>query len=358
VANLDSIRAQQDAHRSAVRTREVLVKMELAQLEHAKAQVKHRKAALSDATIELAHTEILSPVRGVVVSREVDAGETVVARLQSPLLFTIAQDPRKMQVETRVDEADIGRIRVGQDATFTVDTFPTRKFSGLVDQIRKAPHLVQNVVTYTVIVNTDNRDMALLPGMTSSVRIVVKKNPNALKVPNAALRFRPRGTAAGVAKVPDSSSGSLAGGEGSPEERLRKLIEALNMDKDQQAKVWAMFKEARERIVGVMTKGGKPEDIGSVRLAERRRIQKGIESLLTDDQKKVYKKLSTVRASTDNKPSRVWVLGSADRPVPVDITVGMSDGTSTEVVSGNLKEGQQVIIGIERPTSSNGGLRF
>ncbi|MFH1113308.1 MAG: efflux RND transporter periplasmic adaptor subunit [Pseudomonadota bacterium] len=357
-ANLDSTRAQQDSQVSAVRTREVLIKMELAQLEHAKAQVEHRKAALGDATIELAHTEIHSPVRGVVVSREVDVGETVVARLQSPLLFTIARDPRKMQVETRVDEADIGRIRVGQEASFTVDTFPSRKFEGVVDQIRKAPHLVQNVVTYTVIVTTDNRDMTLLPGMTASVRIVVKRNPNSLKVPNAALRFRPRTADTEEAKVAASSSGQGSGDEGSPEVRLRKLIEALDMNKDQQAKVWAMHKEARERIMGAMAQGGKPEDILSARQVERRRMEKGIESLLTDGQKTVFRNLAAARAGTDNKPGRVWVIGSNDRPAPVDIVVGMSDGTSTEVVSGDIKDGLPVIVGIERPASSDGGLRF
>ncbi len=358
VASLDSARAQQEAHKSAIRTREALVKMEQAQLSHAEAQVKHRKAALNDANIELNHTAIHSPVRGVVVSREVDVGETVVARLQTPLLFTIAQDPRKMQVETRVDEADIGRIHVGHAAAFTVDTFPERRFSGVVDQIRKAPHLVQNVVTYTVIVMTDNQDMALLPGMTASVRVVVKRSSSALKVPNSALRFRPRDTSPEAGKAAAPSSGSGSADEDSPEGRLRKLIEELNMDKDQQAKVWSMYKEARGRIKGLMAQGAKPEGIRSARLAERQRMQKGIEALLTDEQKNAYRSLSAKRGSAENKPARVWVESSHNRPVPVDITIGMTDGTSTEVVSGDLKEGQHVIVGMNRATSSDRGLRF
>lgn len=358
VASLDSTRAQEESHSSTVRTREAMIKMERAQLSHAEAQVEHRKAALNDAKIELAHTSIHSPVRGVVVSREVDVGETVVARLQAPLLFTIAQDPRKMQVETQVDEADIGRIRVGQAAAFTVDTFPGRKFSGTVDQIRKAPHLVQNVVTYTVIVITDNEDMTLLPGMTASVRIVAKQSSNALKVSNAALRFRPKGAGAQAEKASASSADSASDDQGSPEDRLRKLIEVLNMDKDQQAKVWAMYKDARERITGLMAQGAKSEDIGAARQAERRRMMKEIEAMLTDEQKGVYRSLSAKRGSSENKPGRVWVVGSHNQPVPVDITVGMTDGTSTEVVSGDLKEGQNVIVGMERPSSADGGLRF
>ena len=133
--------------------------------------MERRRAALADARIDLEHTAIRSPLNGTVISREVDVGQTVVARLQAPLLFTIAQDLRKMQVEASVDEADIGRIHPGRRAIFTVDTFPGRKFSGVVDQIRKAPHEVQNVVTYTVIVASDNTDLALLPGMTATVRV-------------------------------------------------------------------------------------------------------------------------------------------------------------------------------------------
>ncbi|MDQ7785660.1 MAG: efflux RND transporter periplasmic adaptor subunit [Desulfomonilaceae bacterium] len=356
VASLNSARAQEASQVSAVRTREALIKMEVAQIKHAQAQVEHRKAALNDATIELAHTSIHSPVRGVVVSREVDVGETVVARLQAPLLFTIARDPRKMQVETRVDEADIGRIRVGQSAVFTVDTFAGRKFPGVVDQIRKAPHLVQNVVTYTVIVLTDNQDMALLPGMTANVRIVVKQSANAVKVPNAALRFRPRD--AGTEAVSGRASTSDPGNEGSPEDRLKRVVETLDMDKDQQAKVWAMYREARERVMGLMAQGSKPDVINEARLAERRRIEKGIEAMLTEDQKGVYRTLSNRRESMENKPGRVWVTDAGGRPVPVDITVGMTDGAFTEVVAGDLKDGRHVIVGMERPTSSDRGLRF
>jgi HlyD family secretion protein len=143
------------------------------------------------AQVDLDHTYIRAPVDGVVVSRNVDVGQTVAASLQAPTLFLIAQDLTKMQVDTNVDEADVGRIRVGQDATFTVDAFPGESFKGKVTQIRKAPINVQNVITYNVVVAVPNPDLKLFPGMTANVKILVDRREHVLKVPNAALRFRP-----------------------------------------------------------------------------------------------------------------------------------------------------------------------
>src|SRR5262249_47319802 len=138
-------------------------------------------------------TTIRAPVNGIVVSRAVDVGQTVAASLQAPVLFTIAQDLTKMQVETSVDEADIGRIKVGDRATFTVDAFSGEMFTGAVTQIRKAAQVVQNVVTYTVVIAVENPAGKLLPGMTANVKLVVAEKPSVLKVSNAALRFRPAG---------------------------------------------------------------------------------------------------------------------------------------------------------------------
>ena len=158
-----------------------------------RAQVKQREAALQQAQVDLDRTVIRAPVNGVVVSRAVDVGQTVAASLQAPTLFTIAQDLTKMQVETSVDEADIGRIKVEDRATFTVDAFPGETFSGTVTQIRKAALIVQNVVTYIVVIAVDNPGGRLLPGMTANVKLVVAEKPSVLKVSNAALRFRPGG---------------------------------------------------------------------------------------------------------------------------------------------------------------------
>ena len=164
-----------------------------AQLETAEAQVGQSEAALRQAELNLDHTIIRAPVDGVVVSRNVDVGQTVAASLQAPTLFQIAQDLAKMQVDTNVDEADVGRVRVGQAVTFTVDSFPGQTFSGAVVQVRKAPQVVQNVVTYDVVVSAPNPELTLLPGMTANVRIITDRKASVLRVPNAALRFRPPG---------------------------------------------------------------------------------------------------------------------------------------------------------------------
>lgn len=167
-----------------------------AEVRTAQATVEQREAQLAAAQVDLARTEIRAPVDGVVIKRSVDVGQTVAASLQAPELFVIAKDLRDMQVETSVDEADVGRIRAGQKASFTVDAFPGRHFAGTVSQVRKSASNVQNVITYTVLVTARNADLALLPGMTANVRIVTDTREAVLKVANAALRFRPAGEVA------------------------------------------------------------------------------------------------------------------------------------------------------------------
>lgn len=173
-----------------------------AQLETARAQVKQREAQLRAAEIDLARTEIRAPVDGVVLDRRVNVGQTVAVSLQTPVLFTLAQDLRDMQVEVAVDEADIGRVAPGQAAIFTVDAFPGREFTGRVSQLRKQPRTTQNVVTYTVIVATRNDDQRLLPGLTATIRIVADRRDGVLRLPDAALRYRPPGVAAAPAAQP------------------------------------------------------------------------------------------------------------------------------------------------------------
>lgn len=156
-----------------------------------RAAIEIARATLRMARIDLDRTVIRAPIDGVVIRRSVELGQTVAASLEAPTLFTIAHDLREMQVHARVDEADIGQIRIGQSARFSVDAYPDRTFSGQVIEIRRAPEIVQNVVTYTVVIATDNSDLALLPGMTALVRIATVERPQALLVPNAALRFAP-----------------------------------------------------------------------------------------------------------------------------------------------------------------------
>jgi HlyD family secretion protein len=275
----DSALAQHEASRAQERAQAAMVDSAAAQLEVAEAQLKSAgaqvaqvQAALSQAELNLEHTVIRAPVDGVVVSRNVDVGQTVAASLQAPTLFLIAQDLSKMQVDTNVDEADVGRVRVGQPVRFTVDSFPGQTFAGDVVQVRKAPQVVQNVVTYDVVVSAPNPELKLLPGMTANVRIVTDRKDNALKVPNAALRFRP----SGVANEPPPQRGPA--GQKAPQ--------------------------------GPRADSGKPRGL----------------------------------------PGQVWVVGADGQPRPVTLVLGISDGTFTEVVEGELADQQQVIVGSISPT--------
>lgn len=161
-----------------------------AQVEVMKAQVAQADAALKSAELDLSHTRITSPVNGIVVSRNVEVGQTVAASFQAPTLFVIAQDLTKMQVDTNVSESDIGGVKEGKEAEFSVDAYANRLFHGLVAQVRNAPLSIQNVVTYDVVINVDNHDLDLKPGMTANVSIVAARKERALRVPNAALRVR------------------------------------------------------------------------------------------------------------------------------------------------------------------------
>ena len=217
---LGAEKAQRLVEDAAILSAEAAVRMARAEVVNAGAVVTQKQAALEQAEIELARTVIRSPIDGVVVGRDVDRGQTVAASLEAPKLFEIAQDLRRMELHAKVDEADIGRIRVGPVATFTVDSFPDRSFAGTVVQIRKAPEVVENVVTYTVVISAENPDLLLLPGMTAIVRVVVDETRDVLKLPNAALRFRPEGEATGGdVGEPDDASSAVAwvkGADGRP----------------------------------------------------------------------------------------------------------------------------------------------
>lgn len=190
-ADRDKALATFNAATEDVKTANAQLAVTQAQANSAAATVKQREAVLVQAKIDLERTGIRAPVDGIVIKRSVDAGQTVAASLQSPELFVIAQNLQNMQVDTSIDEAEIGKIKLGQRATFTVDSFPGRSFAGEVLQVRKAATNVQNVVTYVVVVSAQNPDLSLVPGMTANVRIVTDTRESVLKVPNAALRFRP-----------------------------------------------------------------------------------------------------------------------------------------------------------------------
>jgi HlyD family secretion protein len=174
---------------------EAALRMSQAEQQHAVGAVKQQTAALEQALVDLERTVIRAPVDGEIIGRDIDRGQTVAASLEAPTLFTIAQDLSQMELHAKIDEADIGRAQPGQRASFTVDAFPNRRFAGHIAQIRKAPETIQNVVTYTVVLAAENSDMALLPGMTAIVQVVIEHLDDVLKIPNAALRYRPPGHA-------------------------------------------------------------------------------------------------------------------------------------------------------------------
>ncbi len=239
--------------RSDLDTAETNYETAKAQVGSAKAQIEQAKASLALDQTNLKHTRIISPVDGVVISRNVDVGQTLAASFQTPTLFTIAEDLTKMQIDTNVAESDIGVVKVGQEVEFSVDAYPDITFKGKVWQIRKAPITVQNVVTYDVVIQVNNKDLKLMPGMTANVSVIITTRQDVLRITNAGLRFR----------FSDKPAG--AGGAGTAEKK------------------------------------------GPV----------------------------------------VWVLEQG-KPKRVSITPGISDGNYTEVVSGDLKEGEQLLVEVLR----------
>jgi HlyD family secretion protein len=229
-AGLRAAEAEMEVAKEAVVAAEAGQRMADADVLYAEAAERQQAAELDQARIDLARTVIAAPNDGVVIGRDVDRGQTVAASLEAKTLFTIAQDLRHMEVHAKVDEADIGQIRVGQRASFTVDAHPGRTFSGTVEQIRKASEVVENVVTYTVVLSARNADLALLPGMTAMIQVVVDEVEDVLKVPNAAVRFSPPKSAAAR---PVANAAAAASASGSP------------------AVVWVLGADARPRAVRV-----------------------------------------------------------------------------------------------------------
>jgi HlyD family secretion protein len=218
-ATHDSAIADLEAGQANVRAAQASLDVARAQVSSAEAQVRLKQAALAQAQVDLDNTSIRAPVDGVVVARNVDVGQTVAASLQAPTLFLIAQDLTKMQVDTNVDEADVGRVTVGQAGTFTVDAYPGQQFQGKIVQVRQAPQVVQNVVTYDVVLAVANPELKLMPGMTANAKILVARRDQVLLVPNMAFRVRvDSGVSAGpqrMATVQPASAGQTGMGSAS-----------------------------------------------------------------------------------------------------------------------------------------------
>lgn len=333
------------------------IRTQESQVASAQANVRQREVVLQSAQVDLEKTTIRAPVNGVVIARKIEPGSTVAASLSAPDLFIIAQDLRAMQVETSIDEADIGRLKVGQNATFTVDAFPRRNFSGKVTQIRKAAQVIQNVVTYVVTISAENPDLALVPGMTANTRITVDSRDNVLKVSNAALRFKPLGeSGAPAGKTGDSAAtaptGAAAGAAAQATQFRDRLMTDLKPDEAQKARLDQVFATMRSKLTGLRD----VQDEGERRKASseaRNEMRREIEAVLKPEQKAAWEKIlaetSTGRSGGASAVTagRVYVLGADGKPQAVEIRVGLTDGTYSEVVSGALKENDEVVIGTQ-----------
>jgi HlyD family secretion protein len=340
--NHDSLVAQRDVAKAQIETAK-------AQLEQARAQAEQARAALKVAETNLRYTTIRSPVNGVVISRNVDVGQTVAASLQAPTLFTIAKDLTRMQVDTNVSEADIGSVKLGQEAVFTVDAYPERSFRGKISEIRNAPINVQNVVTYDVVVQVDNPELRLKPGMTANVSILLAHREGVLKVPNAALRFQPEESAREARpQAPAEAAASAAGGA-----QLERLHKALELTSEQRAQVEEILRASRGEFQA-LREAAKPEEA-------RRRIQallrQKLWGLLTEAQRARFE--ATVQGAgpgAQGSPGRVWISGQVGRPTPIPLLLGITDGSWSEVLTGDIQEGVEVIVDdLARKKAAGGG---
>jgi HlyD family secretion protein len=333
-----------------------------AQIEVAKAQVKQKEATVAQRRIDLENTFIRSPVDGVVIARNVDVGQTVAASLQSPILFTIAQDLKQMNVEVNVDEADIGRIREGLMATFTVDSFAGRTFPGQVRQVRKAPKEVASVITYTVVVSTQNPDLRLLPGMTANVTFQIARRENVAMIPNAALRFRPGNARPERSPTETAATPSRGNGQDRVRQQIETLKRELDLTKDQEQKVIAIYREMGQKL-RQMRESGTPFDQMREEIAKlRRAAEDKVAALLSPEQKSKYDDLRGAASDSGPRRGTVYVLGANGEPKQAAVMIGITDGTNTELVSGEIKAGDQVIVGADakgRTAGSQGpGRRF
>ena len=338
-------------------------KVSQAGIDSARASISQSQAAMQVNQVDLGRTTIIAPIDGVVVDRQIEPGQTVAASLSSPVLFKIAQDLSKLEVKITVDEADIGQVKEGQTVKFTVDAFPEDSFEGVVTQVRKQPETSANVVAYIVLAEAENPGGKLLPGMTANADIVVEQRRDVVKVPSAALRWKPADAAANSQRG-GQGGGQGAGGPGGPGGpgqgggggggqggqgrgggMAGRLLADLNLDAGQKTKAEAIFADARQKA---MANAG-----GDRRKAMRESMETAfaqLEPILKPDQKP---KLVALRARMAAQQGQrrggmsagvVYVLRK-NKPEPVAVRVGATDGSSTEIVSRDLKPGDQVITG-------------
>lgn len=309
-----------------------------AQISSAEAQLLQREAQLDQAKLDLDRTQIRSPVNGTVIDRQVDIGQTVAASLSAPTLFTIAQDLRQMQIEADVDEADIGKLSDGQRVRFQVDAYPDRHFNGLVSQVRKAATNVSNVVTYKVIIDAPNQQQLLLPGMTANVNIIRGQQQDVLRVPNAALRFKPAG----------ANSANQA--QGQPD-MAAELIKQLNLSSDKASAVKKRYAEFSQVLQQARTSSNNNpmSDMRQQMQQLRQKLHNDLQLILSEDEFKRFNELNAQRrsqrsANDSGTPAQVWVLDAQQQPKMLNIRVGLSNDEYSEVLGDTLHANDAVIV--------------
>jgi HlyD family secretion protein len=398
-ASLERSRAQfADSKRNMDRTTELYKKgleselnysAALTTFESNQAGLKQAQAALDRAKINLAYATIYAPINGVVIDRKVNVGQTVAASFSSPTLFTIANDLRRMQVQTTVDESDVGRISIGQEATFTVDAYADEKFTGTVSQIRLAPQSIQNVVNYIVIIDVQNDELKLMPGMTANVKILVASATDVLRVSNMALRFQApadlvdttaanamrggfqgRGeggrdssrmsqnsAAGGNAETPNGSPGSQngqSGGRGtrgggnfqsSPEmmqrfQAIRDSIQAAHGGKLSQEDLRS---EMRKMFANRMPQQNPPVQ-QSQQSQQKPKITSDATKFGINSNYPAYQKSAYIPSHQSGR-GRVWILKANGMLESIFVRTGLNDGRYTEITSMRLNPGDQVVLG-------------
>ena len=367
-AALDTARAQRDSQRAAAaqaraalsgalaqqKTLAADQKMAQAQLATVGAQILQREAVVRQIGVDLRNTDIRSPVSGVVIQRNIELGQTVAASLQAPTLFLIADDLRRMEISANVDEADVGTVHEGQRASFTVNAFPGRMFEGRVKQVRLGSQTVQNVVIYTAIISVENPRHELKPGMTANLRIETERRDDVLRVPNAALRWRPptpqpdanQPSPLAVESAPRGGN-EAAGGRRAMQEYVAAIRSELDLSSDQRGKLDALLAEQRRGLGGLAS-----EPDAAVRRAKfvemRRGLEASVAELLTPEQQVKFRaiadRFSPAGAAREGQAGRVYVVGSDGKPQQVALRVGATDGGVTEVMAGALETGREVIV--------------
>jgi HlyD family secretion protein len=356
VEQRDTMQATYDTAIANLQAAEAQITQTRARLDQQKAQVKQRRAALEQARLDLEHTIIRAPIDGTVIARNVDVGQTVAASLQAPTLFTIAQDLTQMLVYAKTDESDVGRIPGGAEAQFKVDSFPNRTFRGRVKQVRMNAYTVQNVVTYDTIIEFENADLKLLPGMTAYVEIPVASMRDVVKIPNGALRFTPdlpepertallrkygllgpartggAGTAEASTGGTSAPQGGQSGGTGSDDSRRAQMRERWqNASPEERARLRTEMQARRAAA------GGGGEGSGGGRGGQGR---------------------PTRGPGAEGAVQIVWKLNPDHTLLPVRVKTGLTDFTYTALVEGDLKPGDKLVIGqtlTQRPATAGGG---